>query len=356
MARGIDVASWQGYPNWPAVKAAGIEFAYIKATEGVNYVSPYCDRQWAEAKAAGLTIGLYHFARPGTNSPEAEAELFTRMVNAKNAKGPGMLPPCLDIEVAGGNLINWSARFIARLRQLIGHRRVMVYTYGSFYRDQLGGDATFDDDVMAWIAHFNGTPGKSPWLTGKTVIHQYSETGRVSGISGNVDLNESLRPLAEITGGTVSSGGDGDLTPEQDAILRRIEHELLGPRGKNGEIAGWGTKIGPRTVVAMLVDLHNALLAPEQSRVPGSQVQVSAVDCIRNVDGLVYQLPEMIAASGGANPEEVAQALRPVLAEVVGPVVADAVAEAVGEDNEETANAIVDALARRLAESKSEGQ
>lgn len=309
MARGIDVASWQGYPNWAQVKGAGIQFAYIKATEGTTYVSPYCDRQWAEAQAAGLTIGLYHFARPN-NAPEPEAELFARMVNAKNAKGPGMLPPCLDIEVGSGNLASWAARFIARLRSQIGQRKVMVYSSGSFYRDRLGGDASFDADVMAWIAHFNNSPGNSPWLTGKTVIHQYSDTGRVAGISGNVDLNESLRPLDQITGRAATGGGE--LTPEQDAILRSIYHELIGPRGPNGEIRGWGTIRGPRTVVAMLVDLVN----------------------------------ELLANRGG--PEEMAQALKPVLAEVVGPVVQAAVTDALGADNEATAEAIVDGIAHRL--------
>jgi hypothetical protein len=51
------------------------------------------------------------------------------------------------------------------------------------------------------------------------------------------------------------------MTPEQDAILRRLENELLGPRGPQGEIVGWTTALGPRTTVAMLVELVNGLLA-----------------------------------------------------------------------------------------------
>jgi hypothetical protein len=50
------------------------------------------------------------------------------------------------------------------------------------------------------------------------------------------------------------------MTPEQDAILRRLENELLGPRGSEGEIVGWTTALGPRTTVAMLVELVNGLL------------------------------------------------------------------------------------------------
>lgn len=63
------------------------------------------------------------------------------------------------------------------------------------------------------------------------------------------------------------------MTPEQDMILRRIENELLGPRGPQGEILGWGTDLGPRTIVAMLVDLVNGVLAQQQTQQPPQQQQ-----------------------------------------------------------------------------------
>lgn len=143
---------------------------------------------------------------------------------------------------------------------------------------------------------------------------------------------------------------DEDMTPEQDAMLRRIEHELLGPRGDEGQITGWGTDVGPRTVVAMLVELTNALVAPEPSRVPGAEhIMVPAHDAIRDTNGVVYTLPALINAAGKADPADIAEALRPMLSEVVGPVVAGAVSDAVGGDNAEQAEAIVSALAARLA-------
>ncbi|MEV0057981.1 hypothetical protein AB0H34_46770 [Saccharopolyspora shandongensis] len=127
------------------------------------------------------------------------------------------------------------------------------------------------------------------------------------------------------------------MPPEQDAILRRIDNELMGP-WKDGKPSGWPTAIGPRTVVAMLVDLHNALLAPQNSRYPGSKVKVSAVDAIRDNNGLLFQLPAMVNAAGQADPGAVAAALRPALAEVVGPVVAESVHAALGAGNQDQAN------------------
>ncbi|MEV6226834.1 N-acetylmuramoyl-L-alanine amidase [Saccharopolyspora shandongensis] len=171
-----------------------------------------------------------------------------------------------------------------------------------------------------------------------------SVTGKID--PGRVDLDQFRRDVA-----AANPQEDSDLTPEQAAQLSRIENELLGPRGDRGQIQGWGTATGPRTVVAMLVDLHNALLAPQLSRYPdpNSKIKLSAVDAIRDNNGVIYQLPAMISAAGQADPAKVAAALRPMLAEVVGPVVAESVRAALGDDNENQADAIVTELAQRLA-------
>ncbi|WP_190822549.1 hypothetical protein [Saccharopolyspora pogona] len=165
-------------------------------------------------------------------------------------------------------------------------------------------------------------------------------TGQID--PGRVDLDQFRRDVA-------AAPQEDDLTPEQDAILRRIDAELMGP-WKDGKPSGWGTLIGPRTVVAMLVDLHDALLAAQPSRYPGSKVRVSAVDAIRDNNGLIFQLPALISVAGKTDPAAVVSALRPVLAEVVGPVVAESVRAALGADNQDQADAIVTELAQRLAE------
>lgn len=301
--RGIDVASHQGYPNWGAVKNSDVHYAYIKASEGVNYVSTHVDRQWVEATGAGIVRGLYHFARPDLNGPEPEAELFARVVNAKGAKGPGFLPPCLDIEVGGGHLGWWVQRFITRLRQMIDDHRVMVYAGGSFYRNQVG-DGALPPNTLAWIAHYNGTPGRSSYLTPRTVMHQYSDSGRVNGIAGNVDLNWATRPLNEITGGGVvpppPAQGDADLTPEQDAMLRQVLHELLGPRGPQGQIQGWGTENGPRTVVAMLVDIVNTLDDVRGARAEAASANARAANLQARVAEVIQKIESGQHADGAA--------------------------------------------------------
>lgn len=129
-----------------------------------------------------------------------------------------------------------------------------------------------------------------------------SVTGKID--PGNVDLDGFRADIAKIvtderkprgSGGNSVKGdsaksGPGPASPEQRApeprvpeqqssgwgdrerdILQRIEAELLGRRDQQGEIQGWRTELGPRTVVGMLVDLVNGMLAPQ----PGTQQQGS---------------------------------------------------------------------------------
>lgn len=322
MTRGIDIARYQGYPDWNAVRRSDVHYVYIKATEGTTYVSTHVDEQWAGASRVGLPRGLYHYARIG--NPEAEADLFSRLVNAKGAKGAGFLPPCLDIEVGDGHLGWWVARFLARLRAAIGVRRVMVYSGGVFYRDKVG-DAALDPDVLVWIAHYNGTPGKSAYLTPKTVLHQYSSSGRVAGISGDVDLNWALRPLSEIT--HAAPGGI-----ESMAFHDRFKDWA----GNEQTVLGWMNHIDER-----LARLHHVFLQPgaEPSRIPGDNNRTNLRDMIMDSGSWTNQtlrelrahraavetLSRLLAEREGLDADEVAtkvkSAIEEGLAEGIGTTV-----------------------------------
>ncbi|MGP4016482.1 peptidoglycan recognition protein family protein [Saccharopolyspora sp. 5N708] len=94
-----------------------------------------------------------------------------------------------------------------------------------------------------------------------------SVTGKID--PGHVDMNQFRAELGKKQ--------EDDMTPEQDAILRRLEHELLGPRGPQGEIQGWQTEVGPRTIVAMLVDLVNGLVGQQGSAAPAQGLDGEAI-------------------------------------------------------------------------------
>ena len=94
---GIDVSHWQGTINWNSVRAAGIEFAWIKATEGTSYKDPQFNRNYPNAHAAGVIRGAYHFARPGASSGAVQANFFASNGGAWSADNL-TLPGVLDLE------------------------------------------------------------------------------------------------------------------------------------------------------------------------------------------------------------------------------------------------------------------
>lgn len=196
-AWGIDTASWQGQPDWNRAAGAGLSFVYVKSSEGSSTSYSTLDQQYQGARAAGLAVGLYHYARPN-ESPEINADALAFQVNRLAAVG-GHLPPCLDLEEGSGDLSGWTRRFVARLRAQTGCTRVMVYSGASFFQTNIG-EGWMDDDIAVWIAHYGVTPGRPRYLTPRVAIHQYSSTGQVPGIAGNVDMNQAIWPLERIVG------------------------------------------------------------------------------------------------------------------------------------------------------------
>ena len=90
---GIDVSHHQGTIDWNKVKAAGVQFVFLKATEGETFVDKRYAINRAGAKAVGIPCGAYHFFRPKA-SLTAQIDNFVKTVAKLQ---PGDLPPVLDI-------------------------------------------------------------------------------------------------------------------------------------------------------------------------------------------------------------------------------------------------------------------
>jgi lysozyme len=103
VVQGIDVSTYQGAVNWTSVKNAGIQFAFCKATEGINFVDARFTQNMSGASAAGVLIGPYHFARPdsfNTNPLDAanEANDFVDAIEPYYDSAGLFLRPVLDVE------------------------------------------------------------------------------------------------------------------------------------------------------------------------------------------------------------------------------------------------------------------
>lgn len=111
MLKGIDISKWQGVGTGD--QAA--DFVICKATEGAGYVDPLCDQHYQRAKSQNKLLGVYHFARPDLNGPEAEAEWFVN--NIQGYIGEALL--ALDYETAPYS-DDWAYRFCAKVHEKTG--------------------------------------------------------------------------------------------------------------------------------------------------------------------------------------------------------------------------------------------
>lgn len=193
--QGIDVSHFQGTINWTSVKNSGKRFAFAKATEGRTFTDPRFASNWPAMKNVGLIRGAYHFGRPGSD-PVVQADHFINTVRPVS----GDLQLVLDLEVTDGRtpsqVRSWTVSFINRVKARTG-RPGIIYTGFFFWRDSAGNGSNLNCPL--WLAAYvsnpnNFVPAAWPFFT----FWQYTSTGSVPGISGNVDrdaFNGSLTGL-----------------------------------------------------------------------------------------------------------------------------------------------------------------
>lgn len=187
---GIDVSRWQGAIDWPAVRAGGISFAYIKATEGGDRVDPAFPANWQDAAHAGLPRGAYHFyyfCRPAVE----QAQWFIQHV----PRDPAALPPVLDLEwnhrsptcTKRPDPVTVRAEATRFLDILTAHygQRPVIYTTPDFYRET--GIGTLPGTEF-WLRSVAGHPSKV-YPGQRWSFWQYTGTGIVPGVRGPVDIN-----------------------------------------------------------------------------------------------------------------------------------------------------------------------
>lgn len=183
MLKGIDISNWQADcvpENLP------IDFVICKATEGLTYVSPSCDKQIQSAIKGGKLFGFYHFGRK--NDPIKEADYFIKNCHGYFNKGI----PVLDWE--DGQSVEWVNKFVRRVKEVTG---VWCWIYANPWRFNQGG---VEKNCGRWIAQYpnpskyntlDSDPGSKPKTDGLIACWQYTDKGKVSGYSGNLDLNHA---------------------------------------------------------------------------------------------------------------------------------------------------------------------
>jgi len=203
---GTDVSSYQ-HPagaaiNWSLVAGSGQAFTVVKATESTDYTNPYVMTDVLGARAAGLLVGLYHFAHPEF-SPTAQADYFARQINGI---GGTLLPPVLDLESNGGlsssALISWTSSFLTRLRLDTG-RVPMIYSGPYFWSTSMAGSTAFSQYPL-WEAHYTTAaspqyiPGWPTWSMWQYSDGSFGSPAAVPGIPANVDRDRFAGTKAQL--------------------------------------------------------------------------------------------------------------------------------------------------------------
>lgn len=181
--RGIDISAHNGAVDFEALKRQGVQFAYIKATEGTDFVDKRFVENAVGARDAGIPAGAYHFFRFDTDG-ELQAWNFIRAIKGRNFT----LPPVIDLEEWGNDETIATSRVIAGLKAFMSVLRdegyePVIYTnkdgYNRFVKRHLR-------EHPLWICSFSNPPlqASSQWH-----IWQFSHRGTLDGISGYVDLN-----------------------------------------------------------------------------------------------------------------------------------------------------------------------
>ncbi|QRV84706.1 lysozyme [Ceratobasidium sp. AG-Ba] len=179
LVKGIDVASYQCNISWPDQKKAGIEFAYIKATEGTSkpfvsgslcitaklirqaYKNPCYTKQYTGAYNASIMHGAYHFARPDRASGAKQAEFFIK--NGGNWSADGKtLPGALDVEygpkgktcwgLSAPKMVAWIKDFSDYYHNKTG-RYPVIYTGTNWWKKCTRNSVAFGSNPL-WIPHY----------------------------------------------------------------------------------------------------------------------------------------------------------------------------------------------------------
>lgn len=180
--QGIDVSHYQGTIDWARIEEQDIDFAFIKATEGSNYVDEYFYDNWRAAEQTELYVGAYHFFSFDSDA-RTQAALFIETVGDLSYK----ITPVIDIEFYGDKWANPPEKkyVIEQLNEMLSIleeyykiRPVIYTTYNVYYQYIKGGFKEYP----LWIRNVYFPPDWN--MKGDWTFWQYTDTAVMDGYMG----------------------------------------------------------------------------------------------------------------------------------------------------------------------------
>lgn len=261
-AVGIDVSFYQGSIDWNAVAGSGhVQFAYPKATEGNNITDSQWVRNRDECERVGIPWGGYGFCRPDGGLDDARSEA-RRLIDTGAASGPN--PPVADMEATRldyGATVDWLRTYLDVLHSHNDHGGRLPWQYSGAY---FLGNPIADEPLLidfpwilpnyAWGYSVDPDPhgGRFPSLNGAAKypqLWQYTSSGRVPGIAGNVDMNVAMNGFDPLDGAAVPLSISlllGDTRPEVLTVQQIVGAPQTGVYDSttSAAVIVWQMKIG----------------------------------------------------------------------------------------------------------------
>ena len=224
MKNGIDVSRWQGNINWNLVKNTGVSFAILKlggADDGY-YVDSCFEQNYAKAKAVGLPVGAYWYSNAKSgDEARKEAKFFIEKLRGKQFE----YPVYMDVEeqsmlqLGRDKLSDVIVSFLNEMERA-GY---FAGLYMSASPLTTHTTSYIKNRYAIWVANYGVS---KPSYTGQYGMWQKSSTGKINGVSGNVDLNECyVDYYAQIKNDGKNGFTKSEPTPTQPS-LKTIKAEL----------------------------------------------------------------------------------------------------------------------------------
>jgi lysozyme len=278
-ALGID-SPFKFAVNWEEAASNGIQFACIKATQGITSANAAFVGDMESAKAAGIYVLPYHRCEPSLNSPATEAEYFWNFAGSEITAGDFSLSPALDVEDFGNGTIVGASSYAAWCNDW--YNDVASYAEASgIHLNQLiyintGVSCDFGNDDMSaylWIAAPccpSDFATGNPWDCGGCSVSdapqscrptggdywqiwQYSWTGTVPGVSDTVDLDVYNGTISQMVGALGTSAINTKpvaLTLTNGAVSAFFISSTNGSVQTDWQVTSGGTWNGPAIVGA----------------------------------------------------------------------------------------------------------
>lgn len=197
--KGIDISAWQGAPDFAKVKADGVQFVIARAGYGSNNIDKQFKRNAAECNRVGIPFGVYWFSYALTAAQAAqEAHYCLEAVKPYRLEYPVFFDLEYDtVRYAKDNGVTITKALATQMATAFCAEIEKAGYYAANYANNDYLSHMLDQGVLSrfdlWYAWYNSTCNRSD-----AGVWQYGSTGKVNGISGNVDVDYSMKDYPSI--------------------------------------------------------------------------------------------------------------------------------------------------------------